>query len=121
MKTQKISIMVLLISLSSLHMNADIRTQLHSLIYETREALNDVARSFELTKSTYSDKVKRFTKDLFASQKKRIKAIKQRLKQEYKSLKEKGDASFADKKALYKAYKNEVYKYWKNTQNLPLL
>jgi len=113
--------MALVIFLSSFQLHAGIKKQLGNLIYETQKALEDVACEFELTKSTYNGKAKRFTKDLFESQRKRIKAIKKRLKQEYKALKEKGDVTFADKKALYKTYKNEVYKYWKNTQELPLL
>lgn len=62
---------------------------------------------------------KGFTTDraLYIEQKNAIKAIKKSLKQQAKVAKANGDAGWYMQRQLYKAFKKNVYKYWKKTQS----
>ena len=93
---------------------------LKRLVQETADAFEAITQSLESTRSGYGDKIKEYTKALFNAQKEVIKDIKARLKAEYKSLKSSSDrSSYAEKKELYRAYKDKVYRTWRATQELP--
>ena len=93
---------------------------LAELVRETADVFMQITENFENTRHMYGNKIEKYMKALISSKKIAIKTIQKRLKKEYKDLKDKDHATFISKRDLYRAFKNQVYRTWKSSGDLPV-
>jgi uncharacterized protein YbjQ (UPF0145 family) len=97
----------------------DSETSLALLIQEAADSFDRVTEIFESARSAYGHREKEYDNALHKAKKNALKKIKARLKEEFKAAKSLGESSYDQKRALYREFKEQVYRTWKATSQLP--